>query len=86
MKTKNKYTGLTFARKCDECSKGMNEGYVIYQGERYYCSDECLNQHFGKDDFFKLYNDNENESYWTEWEEDEHEYRELSNGELEEIN
>ena len=38
---------LKFARKCDECSKGMNEGYIIENGMQHYCSDKCLNTHIG---------------------------------------
>ena len=29
-----------YARKCDHCKKGMNEGYVWESG--YACSDKCL--------------------------------------------
>jgi hypothetical protein len=57
-----------FARKCDHCGKGMNEGYCWGDGEGYACSDKCL------------YSDGYTESelnadinlgviYWTEWEE-----------------
>ena len=31
-----------YARKCDNCSKGMNEGWVWGDGEGYACSDKCL--------------------------------------------
>ena len=31
---------MKYARKCDTCNKGMNEGYVWDVG--YACSDKCL--------------------------------------------
>ena len=64
----NKSTDTKFARKCDNCGKGMNQGYCWGDGEGYACSDECL--------FVDGYTpeqrdeDYENDAiYWTEWEE-----------------
>jgi hypothetical protein len=31
-----------YARKCDNCGKGMSDGYCIGDGESYACSDKCL--------------------------------------------
>ena len=33
-----KENGIKYARKCDKCNNGMNEGYIIGNGE-YYCTD-----------------------------------------------
>lgn len=59
-----------FARKCDNCGKGMNQGYCWGDGDGYACSDKCL--------FVDGYTpeqrdeDYKNEFiYWTEWHEDE---------------
>jgi len=67
--------GTSYARKCSECGKGMNEGYVIDGGSEYYCSDECLHKHMTEAEFDELYADGEGDTYWTEWE-DESEWEE----------
>ena len=71
--------GIRYARKCSECGKGMNEGYVIEARETY-CSDPCLHKHVTPEEFLELYigDDDEGEgggteTYYTEWEEDEDE-------------
>lgn len=56
-----------YARKCDHCSKGMDEGYLINEGEEYYCSDECLHQHYTVDEWAAMSDGDDAESYWTEW-------------------
>lgn len=70
--------GIKYARKCDKCGKGMNEGYVIDSGEEYYCSDECLHTKYSKEEWLQMYNEedkNGSDSYWTEWEDvDEYNY------------
>jgi hypothetical protein len=38
--------GVKFARQCSECKKGMNSGYIIGNGDEYYCSDECLHKEY----------------------------------------
>jgi hypothetical protein len=62
---------MTHARQCTDCGAGMNEGYVIEQGESYYCSDICLHNNYTPAEFDALYDDGEGDSYWTEWEEEE---------------
>ena len=56
-----------FARKCDECSKVFNEGYCIENGEKYYCSDECLHKNISSKEWDELVEGGD--SYYTEWEE-----------------
>ena len=60
--------GIRYARKCDECGEGMNEGYVINGGCEHYCSDACLHKHVSADEFEDLHDDGDGDSYWTEWE------------------
>lgn len=55
-------------RICDECKKPMSEGYCIAGGENYYCTDECLDKKFTKDDIKEMLLDEEGDSYWTSWE------------------
>jgi hypothetical protein len=62
-----------YARECDECGKGMNEGYCI-DSVIYYCSDACLHKHFTPEEWEEAYADGEGDSYWTTWYEDPDEY------------
>ena len=57
-----------FARKCDECGKVFNQGFVIGGGIEYYCSDKCLLKHYTREEWLDMYNEGEGNSYWTEWE------------------
>lgn len=70
--------------KCDECGSGMNEGYCIFGGHYYYCSDECLHKHYTEEEWLDLYEDG-GDSYWTEWECEEDANYKLVNGELIEL-
>jgi len=57
-------------RVCSECNKIMFSGYVIKDGEEYYCSDKCLQKHYTEEEYLILHRENEEEScqaYWTEW-------------------
>jgi hypothetical protein len=66
--------GVKYARKCDKCGKGMNEGYCIGGGEEYYCNPECLHQVYTTQEWEEMYEteDNDNsDNYWTEWETEE---------------
>ena len=62
-----------YARTCDECGKGMNEGYYIECGE-YYCSDVCLHKNMTPEEWDELYNDGDGDSCWTTWDEAPDEY------------
>jgi hypothetical protein len=62
-----------FARTCDKCGAGMNEGYYIECGE-YYCSDICLYKEITPKEWDELYNDGDGDSCWTTWDEDPDEY------------
>lgn len=63
-----------FARKCNACGAGMNEGYCIEGGIEYYCSDACLHTEITHEEYMELYADGEGDSYWTDWSEDPDEY------------
>jgi hypothetical protein len=64
----------TYARKCDKCNNGMNEGYVVYGGDEYYCSPECLHQVYTPKEWQQMYDNSEeyggNDNYWTQWEDE----------------
>jgi hypothetical protein len=62
-----------YARTCDQCNNGMNEGYCIDSGNAYYCSEECLHKNMSQAEYLELYDDGEGDSYWTEWEENDNE-------------
>lgn len=55
-------------RKCTHCSTPMSEGYCIENGCEYYCSDECLHEHYTEEEYLSMYDNGEGDSYWTEWE------------------
>ena len=57
-------------RTCTECGKEMHEGYCIENGIEYYCSDNCLHKNISEEEYLKLYDDGNGDSYWTVWEED----------------
>lgn len=59
----------TAPRQCDECGKGMHEGYCIDGGAEYYCSDTCLHKHYTPEQWNEMYDD-DGDTYWTTWEED----------------
>jgi hypothetical protein len=68
-----KENGVKYARKCTKCNNGMNEGYIIGNGE-YYCTDECLHKVYTIKEWEEMSGGEDNlseESYWTEWETEE---------------
>ncbi len=56
-------------RICEECGKPMIEGYVV-DGCNTYCSEECLHKHVSEEEYKKLYDNSEGDTYWTTWYED----------------
>ena len=55
------------SRKCSHCGKEMSVGYCVHGGEEYYCSDDCLHEHYSEEEYLALYDDGNGDSYWTEW-------------------
>lgn len=51
-------------RICDVCGKVMWEGFLIY-GWEHYCSEECLHTEYTKEEYAKLYD--EDDGFWTHW-------------------
>ena len=82
--------GDKYARCCNRCDKGMNEGY--FANYEYFCSDECLHTQYTAKEWEELASDGvEDEEgndcyYWTEWEDEEDYQYQIINGMLEEIN
>ena len=74
-----------FARRCDTTGRGMNEGYVVNDGELYFSKEEHLLEHLRTlgwedadgnrsqdltdDEDILEFFYNEDYSYYTEWEE-----------------
>ena len=52
-------------RICSHCGEKMIDGFVIYDGDYYYCSEKCLHQHFTEEKYLELYE--EDAAYWTQW-------------------
>lgn len=69
-----KNNGINYARKCDKCGNGMNEGYIVGGGDEYYCSPECLHQVYSPKEWQEMYDNSEeyggNDNYWTQWEDE----------------
>lgn len=57
-------------RKCNECGKYMTRGYVIENGMEYYCNEECLDKNYKEEEYLKLYDDGNGDSYWTTWDDE----------------
>lgn len=53
-------------RRCGVCGKLFKEGYCHNEGEKYYCSDECLHTDFSYEEWKRECKENE-QSYYTEW-------------------
>jgi len=58
-----------FARKCDECGELFNEGYILNDGDEYFCSKKCVNQKYSEKEFKELLE--LDLIYFTEWEDEE---------------
>ena len=77
MDTFEKYiiaNGVKYARKCSKCNVGMNEGFIIANGDEYYCSDNCLHQVYTKEEWNAMTDDDDDDdgfNYYTEWESNE---------------
>lgn len=56
-------------RKCKICGQEMNEGYFIDLGinGEYYCSEDCLNQDYSKEEWETIYDNPNVDCYWTTW-------------------
>jgi hypothetical protein len=89
--------GDKYARKCDKCGQGMNEGY--FADYEYFCSDSCLHTEYSAKEWEELTSngvEDEEENlyrvpiindsyYWTEWEDIEDYQYQIINGILEEM-
>ena len=54
-------------RKCTSCENLMVEGYVVAGGEEYYCSTPCLNVHYTPEQWDDMYDEDEDDNYYTTW-------------------
>lgn len=52
-------------RICKCCGIEMQSGYVIRDGEEYFCSDDCLGGWYSEEEYDELCQ--ADEAYWTEW-------------------
>lgn len=52
-------------RQCTNCGDIMIQGYVVYDGSEYYCSDTCFNEEIGLENLENMYQDDD--AYWTEF-------------------
>lgn len=59
------YVYETPHRICTCCDKYMTSGYVIRDGEEYFCDDDCLYGWYSEEEYDELCQ--QDEAYWTEW-------------------
>ena len=52
-------------RICSECGKQFIEGYCVYDGKEYYCSDKCLDKHYSALKYVSLYR--AGLAYYSRW-------------------
>jgi len=60
--------GRKFARKCSVTGEGMNQGYVLHNGEMYFSTEELAEIHLqilGYTSFEEAFN--QDVIYWTDW-------------------
>lgn len=62
-----KENSISYARICDKCGNGMNEGYVVEGGQEYYCTPKCLHEVYTPMEWQNRFSDECTENYWTEW-------------------
>ena len=58
---------LDCLRICNICHRPMIEGYCIYAGWAYYCSDDCLHHDYSEEEYDEMYYNGEGDTYWTIW-------------------
>lgn len=46
----------------------MKEGFVIHDGDEYFCSEKCLHTKYTPEEYDEMYDDGEGDSYYTEFE------------------
>ena len=73
---------MKYARKCNNCSKGMNEGYII--DLKYYCNDSCRQTIMTNKQWEKHYSD-DGDDYWSTWYDDYDDGYYTRNGEYIEV-
>lgn len=54
-------------RICSECGNRMQSGFCIESGLEYYCSEECLYKNISEEEYERLYDDGNGDTYYTEW-------------------
>ena len=52
-------------RKCTCCGEEMTKGFVIDDGDAYFCSEACLHKKYTPLQYTELHL--EDRAYWTEW-------------------
>lgn len=52
-------------RKCSECGKLFQEGYIVDDGYQYYCSEKCLYENYSASEYDEMYKNDV--AYYTEW-------------------
>lgn len=65
--TLEQYFNFQYVRICSHCGKPMAWGYCIGGGSEYYCSEKCLHQHYSEEEFLRMYDNGNSDTYYTCW-------------------
>jgi hypothetical protein len=69
------YNAERAPRYCEHCGAGMFEGYCLWGGGDYYCSEDCLKANFTAKEIEAMdIGEDDSDSYWTTWEDFEEDY------------
>lgn len=58
-------TKVEYARTCDICRKGINQGYLHEHSGSTFCTGRCASEVFGVKSLIKMMKDEE--LFWTDW-------------------
>lgn len=58
-----------YFRKCDNCKGGMSRGYIMHEGEYYFCNDDCISNYWSNKKVFTTLEDWNNNGSGLTWQE-----------------
>ena len=58
------------SRICSNCDHLMIEGYIVDEGNEYFCSDKCMKEFYSEEELAELLegaDEDDTSIYWTDW-------------------
>ena len=56
-----------YYRQYSQCNRGMSRGYIMHDGDYYFCTDECVSKKFGRKKVFTTLDDWNNNGTGLTW-------------------